>query len=97
MLDLYDKIDLLKKEINKLSIVHELEYNYNKVMNNISLKNKIDEYNETKDNNLRMDIYQNEEFLAYKKCETDINLLIIEINSRLNKISTERGCIDESN
>lgn len=97
MEELLNKIDNLKKEINKLPVIDNINICYNVIINNKELINKIKKFNLSKDNNLRIEIYKYKEFQEYKKYENVLNLLIIVINKKLNKISFTRSCSNESN
>ena len=96
MEELYEKLYKLKDDLDKLDLFKDLERAYNKVNENEELISKIDKYNQTKDNNLRIDIYNYEEIKEYKRLENEVNLLIFSINSKLKKINNERSCIHEN-
>lgn len=97
MEDLLSDIDNLKRKIDKLPIINEIDTLYNTIINNKELIDMIKKYNISKDNSLRIKIYKDKDFQRYKKYETDLNLLIMEINKRLGKISIGRSCNHDSN
>ena len=56
------------------------------------LSNKIKLYNQTKKESLKEEITSNELYKEYKKAETELNILILQINSKLKKISNKGKC-----
>lgn len=96
MNELFIKIHNLKNELDNLKIIKNLNYYNNLIINNEILKTKIDKYYKDNSKDLLFEIYNYEEIKKYKECETEINLLIMMINSKLKKI-TNSGDIYESN
>lgn len=97
MLELVEKIEQLKEELDQLAVFDELKSLQKQIDYNQELVSKIKKYNETMDQELRLDIYQYEEIKKYKRMENEINLIILEINQRLNLITDKRGCHHASN
>lgn len=97
MEEIYEKLYKLEAELDKLDLFKDLGIAYKKVNKNKELLSKIDEFNKTKDNNLRLDIYNYDEIKEYKRLENEVNLLILNINNKLKKINNERSCVHESN
>ena len=93
MNELNEKIDKLEDSLNNLDIIKELDNNFEKIINNKELMDKIKKYHEVPSEELKLDIYSYSEFTKYKENENDINLLIMEINTYLKKISNSRSCI----
>ena len=93
MNELNDKIDKLEDSLNNLDIIKKLDNDFEKIMNNKELMDKIKKYHEVPSEELKLDIYNYPEFVKYKENENDINLLIMEINTYLKKISNSRSCI----
>ena len=52
----------------------------------------IEKYNYTQDERIKEKIISNEEFREYKHQETELNLLILEINQELKKITKKDKC-----
>lgn len=92
MNEIYDKLDEVKNSLNHLEIFDKLNESLEKIKLNDELINKIKKYNERKDENLRLDIYQYEEIKEYKNLENEVNLLILQINQKLKKIKDVGGC-----
>ena len=97
MEEVYEKLHKLENELDNLSLFKDLKEAYEEVNNNKELVSKIEKYNITKDNSLRLEIYNYEEIKKYKKLENEVNLLILKINNKLKRINNERSCIHESN
>lgn len=89
---LIEKTNRLLEEIDKLSQVKRIRQ-LNKIIScDIKLRELIDNYNYNKTDNLKRRIIDNNLFKEYKDNETDINLLIMDINSRLKSINGNKGC-----
>ena len=96
MLTLISKIDILKKSLDETDEIKNINLYYNMIVKNKKLTDKINEYKNNFNKYLKQDIYTYDEFNKYKKTETEVSLLIMEINSKLKKI-TNSGDIYESN
>lgn len=96
VLTLISKIDILKKSLDETDEIKNINLYYNMIVKNKKLTDKINEYKNNFNKYLKQDIYTYDEFKKYKKSETDVSLLIMEINSKLKKI-TNSGDIYESN
>ena len=89
---LIEKTNRLLEEIDKLSQVKRIRQ-LNKIIScDIKLRELIDNYNYNKTDNLKRRIIDNNLYKEYKDNETDINLLIMDINSRLKSINGNKGC-----
>ena len=86
MEELIEKLEQLKKEISSLDIVEELHKRKEEVMNDSSLVEKIGEYKKQPKESLKKEILSSPSFLAYKEMETEIDLLILQINQEFKKI-----------
>ena len=90
---LIKKVDKLKKEIDN-QYQAKIETLNKKIKNDSELVKEIEEYKRTNDERLKEKIINNKVFQEYKDVETDINLLIMQINSRLKKeIISDKRCI----
>ena len=96
MLTLISKIDILKKSLDETDEIKNINLYYNMIVKNKKLTDKINEYKNNFNKYLKQDIYTYDEFKKYKKTETEVSLSIMEINSKLKKI-TNSGDIYESN
>lgn len=97
MVELLEKINIFKNSLDESILFKNLDNSLNKININKKLAEKINIYNYTFNEKLRKEIYEYNEIKNYKECETNINLLILEINSKLKIISNERSCKNENN
>lgn len=96
MIELLEKIEDLKIELDKLDLFKELDIAKEKINSNEKLISKIKEYNNTYDKNLRMNIYSYDEIKNYKRLENEVNLLIISINNQLKRLQDKGSCPHEN-
>ena len=92
MLELLDKIYEFKDTLDKSDTVININKYHDLINKNSELKSKIKEYNSIPTDKLKMEIYDYMEIKEYKKYENELNLIILEINSELKKISNTRSC-----
>lgn len=92
MNDLIDKVENLKEALNDTKQVKEIKDINKLIMNDKELLELIKKYNETQDENIKTKILNNELFKEYKDKETELNILILEINSKLKEISNKGKC-----
>lgn len=92
MEELIEKIDNLKDVLNHNEKIEEFSKLKKKIEKDKELLELIKKYNTTQDENIKGKILSNEEFREYKRSETAVNLLILEINSELKKISDKGKC-----
>ena len=97
MNEIYDKLDQLKINLDNLEIFDKLNITIENIKLNKELVNKIKKYNETMDENLRLEIYNYTEIQKYKEIENEINLLILQINHKLKRIKSEGCCNNACN
>ncbi len=92
MNELMELVDNLKKELDKKDEIIDIK-KYNKIIScDKELLKDIEEYNKTMDSNIKNRIISNENFNLYKEKETNLNFLILEINSKLKKINIKKDC-----
>lgn len=92
MNDLIDKVENLKEALNDTKQVKEIKDINKLIMNDKELLELIKKYNETQDEDIKIKILNNELFKDYKDKETELNILILEINSKLKEISNKGKC-----
>ena len=93
MEELIDRVEKLKELLNESEPVQELIKKNKEIIQDEELLKEIEEYQRKPSEDLKEKIIKNSLFREYKKCETDCNLLILEINKRLKKIvGKERHC-----
>lgn len=89
MEELLEKLEGLKKELEKSPTVMEIKELNKKLEQEEDLVENIKKYQITKEEPLRKEIIKNPLFLEYKKKENDLNFIILEINKRLKAIKKE--------
>lgn len=89
---LLKKIEQLKKEISKDKRIIKIKKLNKKLQQDKTLINLIEKYNMTKDENIKNQILENKLFREYKEAETELNILILEINKELKKITNKGKC-----
>ena len=92
MENLLNKIEQLKKEISKDKRIIEIKKLNKKLKQEKSLIDLIQKYNITKDENIKKQIVENKLFREYKVAETELNILILEINKELKTITNKGKC-----
>lgn len=92
MNELIDKVDNLINVIDNTEQVMDIKSLNEEVMKDEKLLSLIKKYQETQDDKLKKEIINNELFSHYKEKETDLNILILEINSKLKEISNKGKC-----
>ncbi len=92
MEELIDKTNNLINEIDKISQVKRIKELNKEISEDKELSDLIHTYQINQDENLKRRILDNKLFKEYKVNETDINLLIMDINSRLKSINGKKGC-----
>ena len=92
MEELIEKIENVKTNLDKTEQVKKIKRLNKELSNNKELLNKIERYNMTQDEKLHQEIINNKFFREYKLSENEINYIILEINSRLKRITKKGTC-----
>ena len=92
MNELIEKVDNLKKSIEELDKIKEIKELNKEIIKDKELLKLIEEYNCTQNEKLKQEIINNDLFKQYKILETDINVIILEINSKLKQINDKGKC-----
>lgn len=92
MEELYNKIDNLKQVLNNDECIKKTKELNEEVFQDKELISLIEKYNYNKDERIKTEIINNELYRKYKHQETELNLLIWEINSRLKEIQQKDKC-----
>ena len=92
MNELIDKVEKLKESIADLDKVKEIKELNKEIIQDKELIKLIEEYNRTQDESIKKQIANTELFQKYKTLETDINVIILEINSKLKQINEKGKC-----
>ena len=92
MNELIEKVENLKQSIEELDKIKEIKALNKEIIKDKELLNKIEEYNRTFNESTMQEIVNNDLFKKYKVLETDINIIILEINSKLKQINNKGKC-----
>ena len=92
MKELIEKVENVKDSLDKTKVVKNIKELNKELNNNKELIELIEKYNDTKDEKIKEKIINNKFFREYKISENEINYIILEINSRLKKISKKGSC-----
>lgn len=92
MEELIEKTNILISKIDDLEQVKRIKELNKKLSKDKELKKLIEDYSISRDESIKSKIIDNELFKEYKLNETDINLFIMDINSRLKSINGNKGC-----
>ena len=90
MKELEEKVEELKKELEKDKRVKKIKELNKKLKKDQELLGLLERYHQG-EINLKGEILKNKLFQEYKVEETELNLLILEINQRLKKIQKKKG------
>lgn len=93
MEELLEKINNLENALDKMESVKEIKKMNEEIKKDEVLISLIEEYKKYPNDELKYKIYQNHLYQKYKERETDINILIFEINRKLKTITNKKGCI----
>lgn len=93
---LIEKVDNLKEILENQECIKKIKELNKKILLDEELLSLIKKYHNTKDTKIKKMIYNNELIKEYKQNETDINIIIMEINSKLKEINKGK-CRHENN
>lgn len=96
MLELLEKVELLKRELDQLEIWKHLAQARDCIYQNHELVDKIKMYEKSPNPKLRLEIYHYNEIIKYKRLENEVNFMIMEINHKLNVSLGVRSCQNEN-
>ena len=96
MNELMDKLDNLKNELDSSKMVLDIKEIRKRIENDKELSMLLEEYCLKPSEDIKTKILESDLFQEYKIKETELNLFIMEMNSRLKKITEKGGCGCES-
>ena len=96
MNELMDKLDNLKNELDSSKMVLDIKEIRKRIENDKELSMLLEEYSLKPSEDIKTKILESDLFQEYKIKETELNLFIMEMNSRLKKITEKGGCGCES-
>ena len=91
MEELYELVENLKSYLDNLDDIKNIKDINKNLSKDKDLLNKIELYRNNKDINLKKEILSNKDFKEYKRLESNIILLILEINSKLKELVPRRN------
>ena len=86
---LIESLSSLKEELDNTELVKDIKKLNEEISNNPELLKLLDDYKLKPTEENKNKIIRNELFQKYKDKETDVNLLIMEMNSKLKQISNK--------
>ena len=92
MNELIEEVEKLKEELNNTTQVKEIKELNKKIRKEEELLKKIEDYNKNNNEELKKEIISNPMFKEYKSKETELNLLILELNQKLKVLKDKKGC-----
>lgn len=92
MNDLIGKVDNLINSIDNTKQVQEIKKINEEIMKDEELMKMIRKYQENGTEDLKKEIINNKLFSDYKDKETELNILILELNKKLKSINDKGKC-----
>lgn len=92
MEELIGKVENLKQVLETNEKIQAIREINKKIKDNQELLSLLAEYKKTKSETVKRKIINNKLFEEYKERETDINIIILEINQKLKEISQKGSC-----
>lgn len=89
---LIEQVEILKESLDNTTEVKNIIILNKKIKDSKELQEKINEYKERLNNNLKEEIYNDSLYKEYKEAETNLNILILKINKELKKINSKGKC-----
>ena len=90
---LIEKVNNLKLSLDNEDSIKKIKELNKTIMNDKKLIELITEYKNKPSSELKDNIYNNKLYQKYKESETDINILIMAINTKLKDINNRSNCI----
>lgn len=89
MKNLYNLILDFETNLDEENIIKNLNKSYNNIKNDNELIINIKEYKKSNNKEIKNKIISNDNYIIAKHCEAELNLLILEINSSLKRLTNE--------
>lgn len=89
---LIEKVENLKNALDEEQVVIDLKKLNSEIKNDEELNKLLTEYHNSPSETLRNNLIQNSKIRKYKEKETELNILIFEINSNLKQITKKDKC-----
>ncbi len=98
-IEVLDKLDDIIKELDNSSLINDLVKYKELSLNDPELSKLMDNYKKKSDNpysnsfkEAKKALYSNDNFYNYNHFEGELRFLILNINSRLNKLVPKKNC-----
>ena len=89
---LIEKVEKLKTALDEEQVVIDLKKLNSEIKTDEELNKLLTEYHNSPSETLRNNLIQNSKIRKYKEKETELNILILEINSNLKQITKKDKC-----
>ena len=89
---LIEKVENLKTALDEEQVVIDLKKLNSEIKTDEELNKLLTEYHNSPSETLRNNLIQNSKIRKYKEKETELNILILEINSNLKQITKKDKC-----
>lgn len=94
MEELIEKVNILKKELDKDSNIIKIKDLNNIIKDNTELLELISKYKITRNEEIKNKIISDPIYLEYKHYENEVNFIILKIRNELKNITNkENGCV----
>ena len=87
-----EKVERLKNALDEEQVVIDLKKLNSEIKTDEELNKLLTEYHNSPSETLRNNLIQNSKIRKYKEKETELNILILEINSNLKQITKKDKC-----
>lgn len=94
---LIEKVENLKRCLDEHEKIQAIKKVNRKIYANHQLLETLEDYQKTPTEDKKKAVLENDLFQEYKKIETDINIIILEINQKLKEINKRGNCTYENN
>lgn len=92
MEQLLEKLNQVKDTLDKTEIIKNYKKIQKEILSNKEIIELIKQYEYTKDERIKEKVTNNDLYKKYKHEETEINILILEINNKLKDIIKKDKC-----
>lgn len=89
---LIEKVENLKNALNHEQVIIDLKTLNKEIKTDENLNRLLTKFHEQPSEQVRNELILNKKVKTYKEKETELNLLILEINSKLKKITKKDKC-----
>lgn len=100
--NIYVKLNEIIEDLDNSLLITELEELNQNLINDKQLLSKLEKMHNLDIHSseykvIKNELFSNPNFVMYKQKENELNLLILEINQRLNILTKRKKCLNENN